>query len=45
MNVDFRKKIRNLKDLNEDERNLLAAVLLLPSFVATVFFLLSPLLA
>ena len=45
MKVEFGKKIKNLKDLSEDEKNLLAAALLLPSMVATLFFLLSPLFA
>ncbi|MDA8090603.1 MAG: hypothetical protein M0Z61_10365 [Nitrospiraceae bacterium] len=45
MKVDLHKKIRSLKDLNEDEKNLLAAALLFPSFIATLLFLLSPLFA
>ena len=45
MKVDLHKEIRRLSDLNEDERNLLVAALLVPSMIATLFFLLSPLLA
>ncbi len=42
MKVDFHKKIRSLDDLTDDEKSLIAVVLLLPSFVATLFFLFSP---
>ncbi len=45
MKVDMGKKIRNIEDLNEDEKNLLAAVLLFPSLIATLLFLLAPLFA
>ncbi len=43
--LDFCKKKVSLRNLGEKEKGLIAAVFLLPSLIATVFFLLAPFLS
>jgi hypothetical protein len=42
--IDLKKQIRHFDDLTEEEKGLLKIVLVFPSFLVTLVFLLMPLL-